>query len=157
MTVPVERRAARVLLVDAAERVLLLHGGDPGAPERGTWWCTPGGGLEPDESPAQAAARELAEETGLRVDAAALGPVVHERVTEFRFDGCDYRQSEHYFLLRVEAHEVDTSADDAVVDPGVVGHRWWASPQLRSTAEVVFPVELSAVLERLVCTPSPGR
>ncbi|MGI8537138.1 MAG: NUDIX hydrolase [Mycobacteriales bacterium] len=155
MTVPVERRAARVLLVDSAERVLLLHGGDPSAPERGVWWSTPGGGLEPGESPAQAAARELGEETGLRVDAAALGPVVHERVTEFCFDGCDYRQSEHYFLLRVDAHEVDTSAEDAVVDPGVTGHRWWAAPQLRSTVEVIFPAELSAVLERLGCAAAP--
>lgn len=155
MTVPVERRAARVLLVDSANRVLLLHGSDPSEPERGAWWFTPGGGLEPGESPAQAAARELTEETGLRVDAAALGRVVHERVTEFRFGGGDYRQSEHYFLLEVDAHEVDTSADDAVVDPGVTGHRWWAAPQLRSTTEVVFPSELSDVLDRLRRAAAP--
>jgi 8-oxo-dGTP pyrophosphatase MutT (NUDIX family) len=150
MTVPLERRAARVLLVDDAGRVLLLNGGDPSAPDRGTWWFTPGGGLEERESPAQAAARELAEETGLRVVADALGAAVHARTTEFRLGTCDYRQSEHYFLLRVPAHQVDTGGAGAVVDPGVVGHRWWSIDELRTTDERVYPEELVEVLNRVM-------
>lgn len=145
----VARQAARVLLIDAGERILLLHGGDPSAPERGRWWFTPGGGLEPGEQPREAATRELAEETGLTVSVEQLGEPVHERVTDFRFAGRDYRQSEHYFLLRVDAHEVDLSGPGVVVDPGVTGHRWWAAPDLRDTDEIVFPAELPDVLARL--------
>jgi 8-oxo-dGTP diphosphatase len=44
--------------------------------------CFPGGGLEPGESPAQAAVREMAEELGATV---TPGPVVH------RWDAGDYR------------------------------------------------------------------
>lgn len=62
-----DRRAARVLLIDDAGRALLFHGGDPVRPEQ-RWWFTPGGGLGADETPAQGAARELFEETGVRVD-----------------------------------------------------------------------------------------
>ena len=149
MTVPTERRAARVLLVDAEDRILLLCGGDPSAPERGTWWFTPGGGIDPGETPEQAATRELAEETGLRVGTDALGEAVHERTTRFRFGANDYPQDEQYFLLRVGTHEVDTTGADAVVDPGVTGHRWWTRDELRRTSERVFPEELSEVLERL--------
>ena len=147
---PEDRRAARVLLVDGQQRVLLLHGGDPEEPGRGHWWITPGGGIEPGESPTQAAARELAEETGLQVEVDRLGVVVHERVTEFRFAGRDYRQSEDYFLLRIGSHDVDADGPGAVADPGITGHRWWSLPALAQTAEVIFPGELSEILARLV-------
>ena len=40
-----ERRAARALLVDDHDRLLLFLGLDPDGPERGQWWFTPGGGL----------------------------------------------------------------------------------------------------------------
>jgi 8-oxo-dGTP pyrophosphatase MutT (NUDIX family) len=150
MTGPVERRAGRVLLVDAFGRVLLLQGSDPTEPARDYWWFTPGGGLEPGESAVEAAVRELREETGLRADVLALASVVHERVARFRLGSREYRQSEDYFLLRVDAHEVDTSAPDALVDAGVVGHRWWSPDELRTTVEVVFPPELPDVLDRLL-------
>lgn len=143
---PQDRRAARVLLVDAQDRVLLLHGSDPSTPERGAWWITPGGGIEPGEQPADAAARELREETGLHTTARALGDPVHQRVAEFTFLGGDYRQHEHYFLLRVGAHEAFTDAPD----PGITGHRWWPLPELRTTTEAVFPVELADLLDGLV-------
>ena len=41
----------------------------PAAPDRGSWWFTPGGGLDPGESHRDGAVRELFEETGLRCEA----------------------------------------------------------------------------------------
>lgn len=56
--------SARVAVVDD-ESVLLCAVGVPGVEDT---WETPGGRLEAEEDPAVAAARELREETGLRVD-----------------------------------------------------------------------------------------
>lgn len=58
---------AAVLLVDSAGAILLQlrDGQAPSHPHR---WCVPGGHCEPGETPAQAAARELWEETALRAD-----------------------------------------------------------------------------------------
>lgn len=144
-----DRRAARVLLLDAEERLLLFHGCDPSDPAAGVWWFTPGGGLDPGESPAQGAARELREETGLVVAPGALGPVVHQRVTEFGFGGERYRQEEDYFLLRVGSHEVDTAGFNALEVAAVLDHRWWTRAELAATTERVYPKELLDVLDRL--------
>jgi 8-oxo-dGTP pyrophosphatase MutT (NUDIX family) len=149
MTVPVARRAARVLLLDDAGRVLLFRGGDPAEPERGTWWLTPGGGLDPGESPAQGAARELYEETGLRLPESALeGPVLLREV-EFDFERVRYAQSEEFFLARVDAHEVDTRGFTELEIRSVFEHRWWTREQLRETGDSVYPEGLLELLDRV--------
>jgi 8-oxo-dGTP pyrophosphatase MutT (NUDIX family) len=146
MSEPVDRRAARVLLLDAQDRLLLFHGRDPVDASRGTWWFTPGGGLDPGETPAQGAVRELFEEIGLVVTAGDLGDVVHQRVTTFPWGELVYRQAEDYFLLRIEAHEVDTAGFDEVETVAVLGHRWWGRDELASTEERYYPRELLELL-----------
>jgi len=147
-----DRSAARVLLLDARDRVLLLHGYDPGDPARGSWWFTPGGGLEPDEDPAAGAARELFEETGLRLDAANLAGPVYEQVVEFPFEGRKYRQSEGFYLARCEQWDVDTSGFTALELRSVDGHRWWSLDELRTTSERIYP----ACLADLVASAGEG-
>lgn len=148
MSEPVDRLAARVLLLDRDGRVLLFRGCDPTDPAAGQWWFTPGGGRDAGESERDCAARELHEETGLLVPPASLGDVVHERVTVFPFDGVTYRQQEAFFLVRVDAHEVDTTGFTPLEVASVLGHRWWHPEEIRSTAERVYPEELLDVLAR---------
>jgi 8-oxo-dGTP pyrophosphatase MutT (NUDIX family) len=50
-----------ILTFDAHQRVLLVKHADAGR------WTTPGGAVEPEEQPANAAVREMWEETGLHV------------------------------------------------------------------------------------------
>ena len=149
MTVYTPRRAARVLLVDAGGRVLLFRGSDPARPEH-HYWFTPGGGLDPGETPAQGAARELAEETGLRLDPAELGDAVFAQTIEFPFDGVWYRQEQEFFLLRVPDWEVDTAGFDEIERASVSGHRWWPVDELAGSGERYYPEDLPAVLDRVL-------
>ncbi|MEV6811591.1 NUDIX domain-containing protein [Micromonospora sp. NPDC051296] len=158
MTVYTPRRAARVLLVDAAGRLLLFRGFDPARPAHGRWWFTPGGGLDPGETYAEGAARELAEETGLRLAVPDVGVPVHTDVTEFSFDGVWYRQEQQFFLVRVAAHEVDTTGFSDVERGSVDDHRWWSAEELGSTDERCYPADLPAVLARaLAGDPAAAR
>jgi 8-oxo-dGTP pyrophosphatase MutT (NUDIX family) len=95
---PLRRTAARVVLLDDADRVLLLSGTDPQVDSR--WWITPGGGVETGEGLVGTAVRELTEETGFRLAGEQLiGPIWH-REAEFTFTGIDYVQTEYYFVAR---------------------------------------------------------
>jgi len=57
-----ERDAVRVVLTDAAGRVLLFHAVTPEVGPAG-WWELPGGGIDGGESYLEAAVREVREET----------------------------------------------------------------------------------------------
>ncbi|TDB78914.1 NUDIX hydrolase [Micromonospora sp. KC721] len=156
MTVHTPRRAGRVLLVDSAGRVLLFEGVDPARPEH-RYWFTPGGGLDPGETSAQGAARELAEETGLRLSPAELGAPVWSETVEFPFDGVRYRQEQEFFLVRIGAWEVDTTGFDAIERATVSGYRWWSVAELAATDQRYYPEDLPGVLARaLAGDPLPA-
>lgn len=145
----IPRRAARVLLVDASGRVLMLRGRDPGRPDH-SYWFTVGGGLDAGETPVQGAVRELFEETGLRACPEALGEPVFHEVVEFPFDGQWYRQDQDFFLLRVDAVEVDFAGFSELERASVDAHRWWSLAELRATAERYYPPSLPELLADLI-------
>ncbi len=146
MTSVVDREAARVLLLDGAQRVLLLRGCDPARPQAGTWWFTPGGGAEGGETPEQTARRELWEETGLTVGG-LQGPVA-ERTACFDFDGVAYRQHEQFFVAHLPDVDVVSrpTAHTETETRAVLGWRWWSAAELATTGDAVHPGWLPAWL-----------
>src|SRR6516225_2065639 len=93
---PPQRRAGRVIVLDPDDRVLLLRYDEE--PPAGRHWATPGGGLNPGESYAAAASRELAEETGWH-DLVLLGEV-HQQMRLILHESRAFRQHERLFLAR---------------------------------------------------------
>lgn len=144
----VRRQAGRVLVVDAAGRVLLLHGFDPARPGE-PYWFTVGGGAEPQESLAEAAVRELAEETGIAARPADLGEPVWHEVAEFSFQGASYRQEQDFFLLEVGSPEISADGRDQEEAAVIDGHRWWTLAELDATAERYYPAALPRLLRSL--------
>ncbi|MFF8964740.1 NUDIX hydrolase [Streptomyces globisporus] len=141
------RKVARVVLLDPADRVLLLHGHEPDDPAD-TWWFTPGGGLEGDETREQAARRELAEETG--ITDIELGPLLWTRICSFPFDGRRWDQDEWYYLARTQQ---TATAPQGLTDlelRSVAGLRWWTSAELLVTRETVYPTRLAELLRTLL-------
>lgn len=145
---PVARRAARVLVLDAAGRLLMLHGFDPAEPAT-RYWFTVGGGIDDGESPAAAAVRELYEETGLRIPVGELGEPVHHDVTDFGFDGVRYHQEQDFFVVRVAGGPIAPAALDAVEHATISEYRWWSAAELAATGDPYYPRELPALVRRL--------
>jgi 8-oxo-dGTP pyrophosphatase MutT (NUDIX family) len=147
--VPV-RRSARVLLVDEDERVLLFF--NRGSVVRGRdYFFTVGGGVEDGESLAEAGAREVFEETGLRIAPESLGPVVCRREGPWLANsGIRYWAEEHYFFLRVNRFEPDFGGMEEGERDEVARHGWLSLADLDATDATVFPIGLAGLLKRLL-------
>ena len=152
MTV-LRRTAARALLLDPADRVLLLHGFDPLEPGR-QWWFTPGGGVEPGEDLRTAARREIEEETGIRE--VELGPLIARRSSAFSFDGRSFEQDEWYYLGRTGTTETDASGQTELERRSTDGLRWWSSAELSGTGETVYPEALAGLLAAVLAGGAPA-
>lgn len=145
---PLYRPAARALVLDPQDRVLLVAHA-PDATRR--VWTAPGGGLQPDETHEQAVVRELVEEIGIEV--VAPGPWVWSRRVTFDFRGCWLDQEERWFLVRLDA---GIAADEAPLDdPGAVEVRWWSVGELRTTTAELAPAGLADHLARLLADGPP--
>lgn len=108
--------AASAVIVDPDGRILLVKRGHE--PQKGRW-SVPGGRLEPGETPAQAAVREVREETGLDV---RVGEQLWTDTVPF---GDDHLYRVHDFAATVIGGELRSGddADDA---------RWFSAAELEA-------------------------
>src|SRR5476649_219159 len=123
----------RALVVDAAERVLLMRFENPANGD--VWWATPGGGIDEGETDEVALRRELLEEAGLRDF--EPGPVVWVREHVLPWDRHLWRQRERFHLVHVERHQVEPTID--LEAERVYGHRWWTLEELEQSHENLAP------------------
>jgi len=145
--VPPVRQAVRALIVDSSSRVLLFRAHFK---DRPAFWYAPGGGVEAAESDEEALVREVAEETGLAVDVAALVGPVWSRDYLFRWQDQDERHLERFFLIRIGQHRVDISRLDSDEAAVVSEFRWWALPDMLSSREPFSPMRLADLLAPLL-------
>ena len=151
------RRTARVFVVDGAGRILLMRfQTEHEDPALNHGWLTPGGGIEPGESLAQAAARELFEEIGLPVTASELGEPVAYSGGYANLGWATGVFRDDFFFLRVDAHEIDISGMRALERGHHAGHRWWSPDEILTATEPVYPFGLVDLLTDLIAGRVPA-
>ena len=131
-----------MVVLDPHGRVLLFRYDDP--PPMGVHWATPGGGIEPGETPREAAARELREETGWTDVAIGDELGTTRRIVE-RSAG-RLGQHETHFVARVEQARRPVDCSGHEVD-SIASWQWFAPDAL--PPEPVWPAELPSFLSTL--------
>ncbi|MFK4086341.1 GNAT family N-acetyltransferase [Kribbella sp. NPDC020789] len=151
LTRPKLRPAARGIILDPADRVLLVRFEFPDGP----LWATPGGGLEPTESLQEGLRRELAEEVGLKLEADP--PLVwHQEVVAEGHATGHAGVLNDYFLIRAEPFEVAGSfTAEELAAENVHGHRWWTLDELAAHEGRFAPRDLPTLLADLIRTGPP--
>jgi len=157
------RTSARVVLLDESGAVLLLCGSDP-APSSGTaprWWFTVGGQVGDGESLAEAAARELAEETGLHADPADMIGPIWRRDAVFDFNGAAIDSEEFFFVYQTRRFEPSAVGRTELESRYIHCHRWCDTAdiaELAAAGETVYPLQLSELLaEAIALAAAPDR
>lgn len=138
------RYAARVIVFDADDRVLLFRFTPAGRPPL---WATAGGELDTGETFAQAARRELLEETGIDADP---GVCVARRESDFvTFAGEPVHAVEEYFVVRVDDLAIDGRGHTETERTVMLEHRWWHRAEIAEAEETIFPQDLDDILASL--------
>jgi 8-oxo-dGTP pyrophosphatase MutT (NUDIX family) len=140
-----ERRTARVVLLDPDDRVLLLKGRLPSAPEGPSFWFTAGGGLEEGESVLEAATRELLEETGFAD--VVLGPALwRDEVVLEDVEGEARLFRQTYILGRTAGGPISRDGWQDYEHDLTDDARWWSLPEIVAAEETIYPIGLAELL-----------
>jgi 8-oxo-dGTP pyrophosphatase MutT (NUDIX family) len=148
----VQRKCVRVVVLDRDHQVLLLATHDPTYPELGTWWEFPGGGIDDGETLAEAAARELWEETGIRVDPETVEPPLWSRSSTFKVRDKRHVQDEEVVVVHVDRRQpaVDGGNREEIEAEDYFDHRWCAIAEIAASSDRFYPGRMSTYLPRVL-------
>ena len=151
---PILRPAARLLVIDSADRLLLMcwqH--EMLRSPNGRVWITPGGGVDAGETYEQAAVRELLEETGVRD--VPLGPCVWTREHTFDFGRVTLRQVERFYVVRTDDVPLTRDGWTDAEHRSVAAMRWWTVSEIAASDEWFAPRKLATLLPPLLTGQVP--
>jgi len=148
------RPTARVILLDPEGRTFLFTARIWDNESGKRFWFPPGGGVEQGETHADAARRELFEETGIDAE---VGPCYWHRHWVGSTENVWYDVREQYYVVRLG--EVPTIRVDGWTELEVKelqDFRWWSFEEILASDELFVPRALGDLLPAILAGEIPA-
>lgn len=142
-----------MVVLDPRDRLLLINARDPARRDAPGWWEVPGGGIDPGESPEDAARRELWEEAGIRE--AEIGPCVWTQTVTFTFGGWRFEQDEWVHIARCDGTTTRPGGLEALEALAFGEQRWWDLEEILEHRPRTIPYRLPEFLPALLSDGPP--
>ena len=150
---PPVRCNVRLVLLNERDELLLMK---IALPDR-NFWCTIGGGIEPNETLAQAALREVKEECGFDEITLNLGPTIWQGEHLLERNGVLMLHREQFILARTCSQQLCAAGMTDEEKTVVKAFRWWSLSALKSTSEYIVPPSLVRHLEPVLAGQIPSQ
>lgn len=160
MSAPI-RNSVKILLLNPQNELMLMSVNDPTTTASdgqyyGRFWCPIGGGVEPGESLAETALREIYEETGILAEDVELGPAVWYGEFEFFLNGIFTHMKQTFIVGRTQQMESTLSNLTPFEKSVVEKLAWFSLDQIKNCDEVVYPVVLVDYLPAILAGDYPA-
>jgi 8-oxo-dGTP diphosphatase len=134
------------MLFDEGGAILLIRFVVPRDGSEFVFWALPGGEIEPGETEADAAVRELKEELGIAVT--VDGPAYRD-ANMFLHQG--EMQDNVDFLFRARCGRAEPRLTGFTTDEREImkEFRWWSEAEIEASEERIFPVNLAERMREL--------
>jgi 8-oxo-dGTP pyrophosphatase MutT (NUDIX family) len=140
-----KRKSARVVLLNDAGEVFLIHSVDPADASKGSWWELPGGGIDPGERSDDTVRRELWEEGGMT--GAEIGPVIWVQHVEFDYGGYHFDQDEVIHVAWTTERNIRPPQGlESLEALAYRGARWWPVSDVAVSSDAFLPPDLPGLL-----------
>ena len=130
----------------------MLSTRDASNPAFGISWELPGGGIAPQEGIAEAAVREVREETGIRILLSDVGEPLWHREVLYTYRGEKRLQHESVCVAKVvgTAPAIDITGRESIEMEDHLLHRWWRIVEMRTSNDRFYPRSLPRHIEALL-------
>lgn len=140
-----QRLTARIVLLNDENKIILLKFIEPNR----SFWLTPGGKIEHNETPLQAARRELYEETGITA-AEFIEPHSWYYEGIAPLNGTSTLFKEHIFFARTYTSHTTNEHLNEDKKEIIEEYKWWDLNALIASREIVYPRGLAEALKPIV-------